>query len=150
MIPSKALFDQTQALLAADPTTLAPAADANIVSLVISSFVPSQALDIGTLTLATFTGSAPKEAGVGAQTVFTDPISNLRVIQVKEPTGGWTWVCTATPGAPETVYGVILTNDDGTVLLGSMLLPTPVTIAVAGQGLTVDKLWFSFLNNSPF
>lgn len=150
MIPSTAVFNQTQALLAADASTLAPAADANIVSLVISNFVPAKNLNIGSLTLATFTGSTPKPAGLGAQTVFLDPLTNERVIQIKEPVGGWSWVCTATPGTPETVFGVILTNDDGTVYLGSELLPTPVEIAASGQGLTVGALFLRFLDNSPY
>lgn len=150
MTPSKLLFDAIQSLLAADSATLAPATDANIVSLVINNFTPSQDLVIGDLTLATFTGSAPKAAGTGTQTVYTDPISGERVIQVKEPVGGWTWVCTATPGTPETVYGVILTNDDGTVLLGSQLLDVPVPIVNNGDGFSIAKLWFQFLNQSPY
>lgn len=150
MTPAKLLSDALASLLAADATTLAPAADNNIVSLVISPFTPDPGLDITTLMLATFTGSAPKLAGLGTQTVFRDPISGLRVIQIKEPIGGWNWVCTVTPGAPETVYGVLLTDEAGTVYLGSELLESPTTIALAGDGVTVGSLWFSFMPNNPF
>jgi len=97
---SRDLWEQYQDLLAADTTTLASVA-ANHVHLVIAAFVPSLNLsDIGTLTLATFTGSAPKNVGTGTQQTFYDVVAGRRVLQLLEPAGGWTWICTATPGAP--------------------------------------------------
>jgi len=150
VIPTTAVFNQTQALLAADATTLAPATDANVIALIIANFVPSKSLLPADLELATFTGSTPKAIGTGAQTVFTDPLTGNRVIQMKEPVGGLTFVCTADPTLPETVFGFGLFNDDLSVLLGTELLPNPVPISLSGDGVVIPKAWFEFLPNSPY
>jgi len=135
-------------LLAADEETLANE-DALKVFLVISSFVPSLDLVLDDLDLATFTGSAAKLATVGEQQVFVDPTTNQEQIQILEPAGGWSWICTADPTLPETVYGWVLTDNAGTGLLGSGLLATPVTIASSGQGLSIPFLRFAFDESSP-
>jgi len=149
MVPSLALFKTQQTLLAADTSMLANAT-ANKVSLVVSSFVPSQTLDIGTLTLASFTGSTALAAGTGTQQVFLDPVSNQWQIQIKEPAGGWNWICTADPTPAQTVYGWVLTNGAIDTILASGVLTTPIQIAASGQGLSLPYLRLGFLQNSPF
>jgi hypothetical protein len=149
MVPSSSLFDSMVSLLAADTAGLANAT-ANKVALVISSFTPSRSLALGSITLATFTGSTPLSAGTGTQQVFSDPLTGLKLIQIKEPAGGWNWICTATPGSPETVYGWVLLVNDLSAILGSGLLDTPVQISANGQGLSIPYLRMLFSNNSPY
>lgn len=149
MIPSLALFKTQQSLLAADTTLLANAT-ANKVSLVASSFVPSQTLDISTLTLASFTGATALAAGTGVQQVFLDPVTNQWQIQIKEPSGGWNWICTADPSPAQTMYGWILTNGAIDTILASGLLAAPIPISASGQGLSIPYLRLGFLQNSPF
>jgi len=149
MIPTNVLANTQPALMAADTNFLA-AATAMHVHPVINSFSPNRGLVIGDLVLGTFTGSAAKSAGTGAQSTFHDPLTNLNCIRILEPAGGWSWKCTATPGAPETVYGIAVTDTADAVLLGTQLLPTPVPIAAVNDGFSVAEITLSFLNNSPF
>jgi hypothetical protein len=148
MTPSRTIYEEISTLLSADTATLA-AVTAMKVSLVVVAFAPSLDLVLSSLTLASFTGSTPLSAGTGTQTVYYDPTSGLRLIEILQPAGGWTWTCTATPSPAQTVYGVVLTDHTGATLYGSMLLPTPIPISAAGQGLNVDALTFSFLLTSP-
>jgi len=120
-------------LLAADATTLAPAADANTVALIAAPFTPSEILLPGDLTLATFTGSAPKDGAVGAQQAGIDPTTGDQVITILAPLGGYRYECTVAPGAPETIYGYALMNDDQTLLFAVAALPVPVTITSVGD-----------------
>jgi len=146
---SREIWEAFQDLLAADTGTLAAVA-AMHVHLVIAPFVPSLDLVIGDLTLATFTGSTPKNAGTGAQQVFDNPLAaGQRVVQILEPAGGWTWICTADPTPAETVYGWVLTDNTNADVYGSELLAAPVTIGSAGQGITVPNVRMSFLPTSP-
>jgi len=149
VVPSLELFKSQQSLLAADTTLLANAT-ANKVSLVVSSFVPSQTLSLGSLTLASFTGSTALAAGTGVQQVFLDPVSNQWQIQIKEPAGGWNWICTADPTPAQTIYGWVLTNGAIDTLLASGVLTTPIQISASGQGISLPYLRFGFLQNSPF
>lgn len=142
MVPTKVTTDAEIDLLAADAATLAPAVSGNKVSLVIAPFTPGPDTDVTTLTLATFTGGAAKVAGTGAQTTGFDPITLREFIQILEPAGGWSWVCTGAPAAPETVYGVVLTNNGVTVTYGAELLPAPVTITNVGDAVAVGFLRF--------
>lgn len=142
MTPSNALAQAMMNLLAADANTLAPAADAMKVKLVASSFVPSRGLTIGSLTLATFNGSTPLEPVLGAQEVGYDPVRGERFVQIIPPEGGWYWECAVAPGAAETIYGVILTDDAGTALHGSALLDTPVIVQSVGDSVYLPVLRF--------
>lgn len=148
MIPSRELFEAMIDAMAADTAYLA-AATAMHAHLVVSNFVPSQTTALADLDLATFTGSAPKSAGTGAQSVFLDALTNQMVIQLKEPAGGWTWVCTANPAEPETVYGIAMTDTANAVLLGTLLLAEAVTISASGQGFSVPDIRLRFATNSP-
>lgn len=146
---SKTLWQSIADLLAADTGALA-AATAMHVHLVIAPFNPALSLEtIGDLTLATFTGSTPKNCGTGAQQVFTDAGTGKLTLQLLEPAGGFTWECTVTPGAPETVYGFVVTDTADAVIHGSELLPAPLTISEAGQAVVVPNIRMAFLTSSP-
>lgn len=149
MKPSRSLWEAMIDLLAADAGTLAPPANAMHVHLAIANFIPGLDLDIGTLTEATFTGSAAKSVTLGAQTVLVDPVTGKRKIQLGEPVGGWTWICTVAPAVAETVYGVYVTDNADAVLIGSFLLDTPVVIQAVDESVVVGKIDLAFDESSP-
>jgi hypothetical protein len=149
MTPTNEILQALVDLLAADTATLG-SVTAMKVHLVAANFTPDPELTIGDLTLATFTGSAAKLAGTGTQQVFSDPVTGYRTIQILEPAGGWTWECTATPGAPETIYGVALTDNAGTDLYSTMLFNSPITISLIGQAVVVANLQFQFPPTVPY
>src|SRR5262245_12419019 len=128
MIPSRTLWEAIQNLAAADVATLNPAA-ANKVHLTTTNFTPSLDIAVGTLAAHTFTGSAALATGTGAPSTYYDVVSGYRVIELKEPVGGWHWSCTAAPTTPETIYGWFVTDSTGATLLGSGRLASPVTIS---------------------
>jgi len=133
MLPMQTVRLQLGELLAADPTTLAPAANANEIALVSAAFTPSENMVIGDLTLASFVGSTPIVGATGAQQAGIDPVTSEQVITILAPAGGWRWECTTAPGTPQTVYGFALTTHLGAVLLAVALLPTPVVISAVGD-----------------
>lgn len=145
----RVLWEAYQDLLAADTNTLA-STDALHVHLVVSSFTPSlDGPDVGDVTLASFTGGALKAVTVGDQQTYYDMSTGTRLLQLLEPAGGWTWICTADPASPQTVYGYIVTDMANAVVYGSGLLPNPVTISEAGQGISIPRIIASFMPISP-
>jgi hypothetical protein len=145
MLPVKSLRLDLGSTLAADPATLAPVALGNMIRLVASPFTPNEDLTLAGLTLATFTGSAAKTAGIGAQDVGVDPATGLQSITILEPAGGWRWQCTVTPAVPETIFGYILTDNAGAVLLAAQLLPSPVAISASGQFIEIGTVRLTFV-----
>ena len=139
MIPIKAIRLTLGTLAAADTTYLAAAA-AMKVALVKASFVPTELLILANLTLATFTGSAAKAGVAGAQGTGVDPATGNQIITVLPPATGWRWVCTAAPTPAETIYGYVLTDNAGAVLLATGLLPTPITIANVSDQIDLGDL----------
>jgi len=144
MLPTKALRLALGDLLAADVATLAPVA-ANKIALVINNFVMDETLPLGAFTLATFTGSTPKAGAAGAQQVGSDPATQDQVITILAPVGGWRWECTVAPAAPETIFGYILTDNAGAVLLGMQLLDVPVTIVNATDFIDLGSVPMRFV-----
>lgn len=140
MTPSAGLFTAMLDLLAADTATLSQAVNANSVSLVISDFTPSPTLTIGSLTLATFTGSTPLLIELNDQQVGFDPDLMMWFIELVPPVGGWYWECTVAPAAPETVFGGIVRNAAGAVLYASFLKDTPTIIQDVGDSVAFDQL----------
>lgn len=149
MQPSRALFNSIPAAAAADTAFLAAATSMHV-HLAIANFTPDLDLDIGTLVEATFTGGAALDVTSGVQDFFYDVSTGLLTITLLEPAGGWTWVCTVDPLTPETVYGCWVSDTANTGLIGSFLLDSPVTIAAAGEGLTVGNIKLRFKLDSPF
>lgn len=149
MIPSQTLWQSIIDAAAADAAFLGNA-DEMLVRLAKEPFNPSLELTLGDLTEADFDGYAEIEAGPNAQQVFFDVSSGFWLIQINEPVGGWTWESTGVTNLPQTIHGYYLVDDTGTILLGSELLPAPVTIDASGQGLSIQHLTFKFSTTSPF
>src|SRR5260370_33592766 len=99
MVPGQTLLSRLGTLLAADTGTLASATLAVKVHLASATFNPSLGLLVGSFTEATFAGYAAITGTVGAQQLFTDPLTAQQTIQLAAPAGGWQWA-TTTAGAP--------------------------------------------------
>jgi len=140
MLPTKAVRLQLGELLAADATTLAPAADANIVTLLMADFVYDESTELADLVPATFTGATPKAAGVGTQQTGVDPATGDQLVTLLAPAGGWRWEATALTNLPQTIYGAMLTNDDATVLLALHKPSAPVIIQSVGDQVQLGAL----------
>lgn len=140
MLPTKTVRLQLGELLAADATTLAPAMSANKIALVKSAFVPNENSVIGDFTLADFDGSSPIAGATGTQQVGNSPSTGDQIITIKEPAGGWRWESTGVTNLPQTIYGYVLTDNAGAVLLGMELLPEPLTIVEAGQEINLGAI----------
>lgn len=139
MKPMKTLRLSLGEALAADATSLAPAADANEIALIAADFVEDETLVIGDLTLATFTGSDPISGATGTQLAGIDPLTGEQVITIKEPAGGYRWECTADPVAPEEIFGYALTTKDGVALLAVKRFEETITITEAGQQIDIGN-----------
>jgi len=130
-------------LLAADPDTLAPAADGNLIALIQNDFTSTPNTILADLTLADFTGATPLEAGTGTQQTFIDPTTSTRILQVLEPAGGWHWQATNTTNLPQTIYGYALTSNDGLTLFATERFTTPVTLTGVGDAIDIDQARFA-------
>ncbi len=140
MQATKALREQAAKLLAADSTTLAPAADANLVRLLVGDVNETEAVAIGDLEFADFDGSAGLEVPVGALPEGLDPVSSDALISIPPPAGGFRWETTGITNLPQTVTGVALVNDDSTVLFAVKKLDTPITLTAINQVVALDAL----------
>jgi len=137
MLPMKDLRLKFGELLAADTTTLAQAANANVIALVKADFNLNEELEVADLTLATFTGSTPLAGGLGTPNVGNDPLTGEQVITLEDPAGGWRWECTVDPAPAETIYGYALLNQALTEVWCAQKFSTPMTISEAGQEITI-------------
>lgn len=140
MNPTNLVLDAQRDLLAADTATFADAADGCKVHLVKADFTSNVLTDVADLTLADFTGSTAKVMGTGTQTKGVDPATGKRFIELKEPAGGLTWVCTAAPSPAQTIYGYVVTDNAGTVTLGSAKFDTPITISAVGHAISIGNI----------
>ena len=145
MVPVDSVRLQLGDLLAADATTLAPAMNPNKIALIAQPFTPAGNLTLAALTLATFTGSAPKAGAAGAQGVGVDPTTGEQVITILPPAGGFIFKCTVAPGSPETIYGYALVDNAVTNLLATALLSQPVTIRNVNDQVDVDDATLRFV-----
>lgn len=137
-----ALREKMAQLLAADATTLAQAADANLLKLVNAAFTPSEASAIGDLSFANFDGSTPIEVELLTQPEGLDPNSTDAIISLSPPVGGFRWETTGVTNLPQTIYGYALTNAAGTVLFGCERFPATIPLSGVNQVLTVDNPTF--------
>jgi len=111
-----------------------------IIALVVSPFVAGPDLDLSSLTLASFTGSTPIDIPVAPQLQILDNQSGRVGVMMKEPVGGFKWICTAPPDDPQTVYGWIIFNDDDDLLFFSDVLPVPIVIAAVGNAVELTAV----------
>lgn len=139
MFPVAAVAEQTMKLLAADDTTLAPAANANKIALVKASFTPGPNLAIADLTFADFDGSTPILGTTGAQLESVDPQTGDFLIDIKPPAGGYRWETTGVTNLPQTIYGFALTNNAGTVLLAAETFSSPINLTAINQSVDVGR-----------
>lgn len=133
MFSTRALRQQALKLLAADPTTLAPAADANQMALVMNEINPGEALTFADCTLATFDGSTPLLCGLGTQPTGSDPFTDAEVVSLKAPAGGFRWETTGTTNLPQTIYGYVLLNNAMDTLLAAARFDNPIVLTAADQ-----------------
>lgn len=144
MVPTTVLADSLMAAMAGDTASIAPAALACHVHLIIEDFTPGPGTDFTALDEATYTGGADKSAGVGAQQDGQDPATGQRLVRLLEPAGGWTWTCTVAPATPETVFGWVVTDNADAVTLGSGKLDVAVTVSAVGDMVTIDHIDLPF------
>jgi hypothetical protein len=144
MLPMRALRLKLGTLLAADVPTLAPVA-ANKIALLNAPVAITENLVLAGLSFATFTGSAPIAGAAGPQGVGNDPATGDQIITILTPVGGWRFVCTVTPIAPEVIYGFALTDNAGAVLLGAQLLTSPVSIAAIADEIDLGAVPITFV-----
>lgn len=142
MMPSKALEAAIAAAIAADTATLAEATPFVSVLLIKAAFTPSPELVIGDLSEANFDGYATLHAASAATQVFTDPETGERIIQVREPAGGWHWETTGTTGLPQSIHGFALAKADKSVLYGTEAFDEPIVLNGTDQGVDVDQVRF--------
>lgn len=147
MIMTNELIQQLNTELA-EGTTLLATAEVLTIALVINDFAPTKDIVLVDLTLATFTGSTPKVVTTGNQTVLYDSETARRGVLLKEPVGGFNFVCTSAPGAPETVFGWALLFDAGSSVWAVNKLETPVVITSAGDFVGIPAL-FGYLQQNP-
>jgi len=128
-------------LLAADASTLAPAALALNVSLVTAAFTPGRSTRYADLTKAAGAGLEPKSPAVGAQLMGFDPSRNAWKVILKEPAGGWNWLATALEDPVETVYGYVVSDNDNSDTYGSDVLEDgPVLVNAIGVIVSVGEI----------
>ena len=145
MTPSDVILDKLAELLAEDPTTLAPVANAVHVHLATNGFTPGPTLTVADFTEATFDGYAVLDADVGPQQNFVDPLSGNRVVQLLEPAGGWHWATTGITDLPQSIYGYFVTDNGDTVLYGCARFDLPVPLTASGQAVDIPYVRFDFI-----
>lgn len=145
MLPMKPVRLRLGTLLAADATTLAPAADNNTVLLIMSDFTPNEDLVPADLTPATFDGSAGLLAELGAQQVGLDPTTGDQIVTIEEPVGGWRWITTGLTNLPQTIFGYGLYNEALDTLLGVTKLDTPITLQGVGEEINLGAIQLRFV-----
>jgi len=149
MIPTQATVDFINSLYANNTTVWGAAANTAMIRLVQAEFVPSAALVTGDLTFATFDGSDAIEIPFGAQTVIRDSVTGRVGILLKEPLGGFHWLCGDTVNLPQTIYGYTVQNIATGNLLWSGLLPESRVISGVGDFVEITSL-LGYLLINPY
>lgn len=142
MIPTQDMLDSVATEIATDTTILAAALFLTV-ALVAAPFVPGAGLLVGSLVLASFTGSTPKANTTAVMLKYTDPATTEWLIEVPPPVGGWHWqVVTNVTNLPQTIYGYALLDSTGAILYGTALLPAPRLLTAIGQGIDLPPVNF--------
>jgi len=149
MTPTDVLLGAVRTRLAQDTATLA-AATALHVHLIKEPFTEGPTIDFTTMDEADFTGSTALGAGTGNQQEFVDPDTRERVIQLKEPAGGWHWVTTDAVNLPQTIYGYVVTDTADTVTYGSKRFDSPVALIASGDGVDIGNVRFNMLSDALY
>jgi hypothetical protein len=142
VIPTQTMLDAVAKEIATDVTVLANPLFL-MIALVAAPFVPGANLTVGSLTLASFTGSTPLANTSATMLRYTDPATGEWLVEVPPPSGGWHWqVITNLSNLPQTIYGYALIDNTGAVLYGTNLLPTPIVLNAIGQGIDIPNVNF--------
>lgn len=145
MLPMKAVRLQLGSLLAADPTTLAPAANPNKIALIVAPFALSENLTAGALTFASSNGLLPLAGVAGAQSVGQDPTTQEQIIQILPPSGGWKWLTSGSFTSAITIYGYALVDTTLATLIAAALLPTAINVNAPGYIIDIDPVELTFV-----
>lgn len=149
MLPMRAVRLQLGILLAADATTLAPVADANVVALIVNNFTLTENLVIGDLTLGAGNGLDPIACATGAQLVALNAQTGAQLITIKEgAVTGFRWVSSGSIPSPIGIFGYALLNDAMDTVLAATKLQTAVNITAVGQEFNAEPIQMIF-NQQP-
>ncbi len=148
MLPTLAVRLQLGNLLAADTTTLAPAASANKIALIKEPFNYDENQTASSLTFADFTGATPIAGETGSQATGIDPTTLDQIITILDPVGGYRWITGDAVNLPQTIYGAALTDNAGTTLLALLQLNPPILLQEAGQQIDLGTVTMT-LNPQP-
>jgi len=133
MIPGQFVVDMINQLVAATNTLWGSIAPDSKMVLIATPFIPNPGLLVTDFTEATFTGSDPILVPLGPQDIILDNNSGRVGIALNEPVGGYKWICTAAPAAPEIIYGWAILDSAGDNVYFSDVFPTPITINAIGN-----------------
>lgn len=142
MTPSRGFLASIATVVGASAAFLAELTPFVLVTLLKASFTPSLDLDPATVTPADFTGATAKHAASASTQVFLDSATGEYVMQVNEPAGGWHWQATNSTNLPQVIYGYMVTDSAGAVLIGSELFDTPKSIGLVGHGVDIGNVRF--------
>lgn len=149
MIPTNLFNGSIMAAVAADTALLAAAgADAPKMILLTGNFTPGRNLTIDDVVQPTFTGYTPISVTPGAQQVVNNPTNQMPGILLKEPAGGFKFLCTAFTDPEQVITGYGLMTGDGATLIAAQRFDTPVTIKYSGDFVEVSAI-LGFLANPP-
>jgi len=141
MIPTNKVVGRMNGLYAIDETTWGDPSSATHIQLIQSEFVPSAELTLADVTLADFDGSTPIAVPIAPQIQVVDSGTGRLGILLKEPVGGYKFICSGATNLPQTIYGWAVTDDaDSDHILWSELLPVPKVIASAGDFVELTAL----------
>ena len=117
--------------------------------LVTNSFVPSKNLTVTDLELAEYDGGEAKDIPFGPQLFILDNTTGRKGVLLKEPVGGYKWICSVPPDPVKTVYGWAIINVDGDAVFFADLLPVPVPITAVGNAVEITAV-LGWLENQPY
>lgn len=142
MIPSQAIFERPDVLLAADTSTLAVAANPPRVVLFKAPFTPSPDLVFADLVPADFDGYTDTLCQTGAQRQTLDPNTGDSLVQMIAPLGGWQWETTGLTNLPQSIYGWGLVPNGSASVYGSELFDVPVLLDGINQQVQIPQVQY--------
>jgi len=147
LFPVQALTDASRDANAADTNTFSEVAKPEM-ALIINDFTEAADLVVGDLVLGAADGLDPKKAATVPPWTYQDPTDGARIIQNRDPAGGWLW--TYTGSTPVTIYGVAMTSDGGADLWAVKKLddttdpPGPVNLLGVGDAFVLGSSQVAF------
>jgi len=96
----------------------------------------------------TFTGYVSKTSGNGPVVASIDPLTGEYLCVIPMPAGGFRWVCTVTPGAPQIIYGAFIKGNITANTIRCYKFDQPITIAVVGDQIDIGPQLLRFLQNA--